>query len=105
VAALFGLMDLVRIPRRTRAFGAALTHMMLNTTVLAMFVINFIWRHGSYYDHLRVSPGQLALTAVAIAVLAASGWIGGMLSYRYGVRVAAEQDQARGYDPSGARRA
>jgi uncharacterized membrane protein len=98
VAALFGLMDLIRIPRRTRAFGAALTHMALNTVVLAMFVINFIWRHNSYSDQLRVSGGQLALSAVAIGILAASGWIGGMLSYRYGVRVAAERDQATGYN-------
>lgn len=97
VAALFGLMDLIRIPRRTKAFGAALTHMGLNTAVLAMFIINFIWRHGSYDDHARVSGGQLALSAVAIGLLAMSGWIGGMLSYRYGVRVAAEQDQASGY--------
>jgi uncharacterized membrane protein len=34
---------------------------------------------------------------VAIALLAVSGWLGGELSYRYGVRVADETTQAEAY--------
>jgi hypothetical protein len=44
-----------------------------------------------------VRTGQLVLTAVALAVLGLSGWIGGMLAFRYGVRVAHESDQVEGY--------
>src|SRR4051812_2974527 len=88
LAAVFGLMDLTRIPRRTKAFGAGLTHMALNLVVVGLFIVDFFWRHGSYYEGNRVKVGQLVLSAVAIALLSASGWIGGMLTYRYGVRVA-----------------
>ena len=96
LAALFGLLDLLTIPRGTRAFRAGVTHMALNLVVVALFAVNFLWRAG---DHTgaEVELGQLVLTAVAVAVLSASGWIGGMLAYRYGVRVADEQTQAEGY--------
>jgi uncharacterized membrane protein len=97
LAALFGLMDLVRIPRGTRALRFALAHMVLNLTVVGIFIGDFIWRHGSYYENSRVMGGQLALSAVAIGLLLVSGWIGGMLAYRFGVRVAAERDQLEGY--------
>lgn len=97
VAALFGLMDLIRIPRGTRAMRVGLSHMALNLAVVGIFIGNFFWRHGSYYEAARVKPGQIALSAVGIALLLASGWLGGMLSYRFGVRVADERDQAQGY--------
>jgi uncharacterized membrane protein len=37
------------------------------------------------------------LSAACLAVLAVSGYLGGMLAYRYGVRVADEATQASGY--------
>src|SRR5437868_12170899 len=37
VAALFGLMDLLAIPRRTPAFRTGLTHLILNLVVVALF--------------------------------------------------------------------
>jgi len=97
-AALFGLMDLIRIPRGTRALRFGLMHMVINVTVVGLFVGNFFWRHDSYYESAKVGVGQLILSAVAIGLLLVSGWIGGMLAYKFGVRVAAEQHQAAGYD-------
>ncbi len=98
LAALFGLLDLVRIPRGTRALKVGLTHMALNLTVVALFVADFLWRHsGDDYELARVKPGQLALSAVAVGLLGVSGWLGGMLAYRFGVRVADEATQAEGY--------
>ena len=41
--------------------------------------------------------GALVLSAVALAGLAVSGYLGGELAYRYGVRVADEATQAHGY--------
>jgi uncharacterized membrane protein len=96
LAAIFGAMDLSRIPRRSRAFGVGLTHMGLNILVVALFVANFIWRSDDYDEASRVDGGQLALSAVAIAILGASGWLGGKLTYRYGVRVADENTQNEG---------
>jgi uncharacterized membrane protein len=96
-AALFGLMDLLRIPRGTRALRVGLTHLALNLSVVGLYIGNFFWRHGSYYESAKVMGGQIALSAVAIGLLLISGWLGGMLSYRYGVRVADEATQAEGY--------
>lgn len=104
LAALFGLLDLLTIPTGTRAFRTGLIHMVLNVSIVGLFVVNFIWRHSNYYELSKVKVGQLVLSAVAIALLLVSGWLGGMLSYRYGVRVAAETDQAEGYQKD-ARRA
>jgi uncharacterized membrane protein len=44
-----------------------------------------------------VGYGPLALSVVSFAVLGVSGYLGGMLSYRYGVRVADEATQADGF--------
>ncbi|MCW2668805.1 MAG: hypothetical protein JWO27_702 [Frankiales bacterium] len=101
VAALFGLMDLSRLRRRSRALRAGLVHMTLNLLVLAAFVVDVIWRYDAHTTDTKVRGGQLALSAVALGVLAISGWIGGMLSYRFGVRVAEEADQLTAYESYG----
>jgi uncharacterized membrane protein len=98
VAALFGLMDLLTIPRGTKALTVGLTHMTLNLGIVALFIADFFWRHSNHdYIASRTHPGQLALSAVGIALLLVSGWLGGMLSYRYGVRVVDEGTQAEGF--------
>src|SRR4051794_21955052 len=97
LAAVFGLMDLLTIPRRTRAFSTGLVHMTLNLVVVALFVANFVWRHGDYDTLPRVRVGQLVLTAVGVGILAVSGWLGGMLAYHFGVRVADQAVQADGF--------
>jgi uncharacterized membrane protein len=103
LAALFGLMDLMRLPRGTAALRLGLMHMTLNLSVVVLFVINFLWRRDSY-EEPPVSTGQLVLSACALAILSVSGWLGGMLAYRYGVRVAHETDQAEGFVPGGTRK-
>jgi uncharacterized membrane protein len=97
VAALFGVLDLIRIPRGTRALRFGLIHMGLNLAIVGSYIGNFFWRDSSYYESNRVGVGQLVLSAVTIGALLISGWIGGMLAYRYGVRVADEQTQFDGY--------
>jgi uncharacterized membrane protein len=97
LAAVFGLMDLSRIPRQTKARRFGLTHMTINLVVVAAYVVNFLWRHGSYDQAAKVQVGQLVLSTVAIGLLLISGTIGGMLAYRFGVRVADEATQGEGY--------
>jgi uncharacterized membrane protein len=97
LAAVFGLMDLFAIPPRTRARQLGLTHLALNLTIVAAYIVNFFWRHGSYDVAARTRIGPLVLSAAAIALLLVSGWLGGKLAYRYGVRVAEEATQAEGY--------
>lgn len=96
-AALVGFLDLLAIPTGSKAFRTGLIHMSLNLTVTVAFAINFGWRHGSYTNGKEVGAGMLALSAVSIAVLAVSGFLGGKLAYRYGVRVADENTQAEGF--------
>jgi uncharacterized membrane protein len=100
-AASVGLLDLMAIPTGTAAFRTALTHMSLNLLVTAAYIVNFFWRHGSYTDGDAVAGGRLALSAVALGVLGVSGFLGGKLAYRFGVRVADERTQAEGFAARG----
>ncbi|MDP8931069.1 MAG: DUF2231 domain-containing protein [Actinomycetota bacterium] len=96
VAAGFGLLDLLTIPRGTRTFTTGLAHMALNLIVVALYTVGFVLRRGQL-EQDRVALSSLALSIVALALLAASGWLGGTLTYRYGVRVADERTQADGF--------
>jgi len=96
-AALVGALDLLAIPAGTRAFGVALVHMTLNLLVTAAYVAGFLWRNAGEGPSGSVPAGQLALSAASLAVLGVSGYLGGMLAYRYGVRVADEGTQADGF--------
>lgn len=104
-AAMAGFLDLFGIPTGTPAFRTGLLHMSLNLCVTGAYVGNFFWRHGNYLDGRPVSAGPLALAAVSLAVLAVSGYLGGKLAYRYGVRVADEGIQAEGFGESRTARA
>jgi uncharacterized membrane protein len=94
-AALVGFLDLFAIPTGTPAFRTALVHMSLNLTVTAAYVVNFLWRQGDYSGSVHL--GQLILSAASLAALTVSGYLGGKLAYRYGVRVADESTQAEGF--------
>jgi len=98
-AALFGFLDLLAIPRQTRAFRTALVHMGINLAVTAAYAVGFFVRAG--HTAGPVAAGPLALSAVALAALAVSGYLGGELAYRYGVRVADERTQASGFATTG----
>jgi uncharacterized membrane protein len=95
-AATVGFLDLFAIPARTRVFRLALVHMSINLAVTALFALGFVLR-GPGPD-TPVPPGPLTLSIAALAGLAISGYLGGELAYRYGVRVAAETTQAAGYE-------
>lgn len=98
LAALFGMMDYSTIPRHTRAKKTGLIHAGLNTAVLALFAISFLLRRGEAYAFDKATDlGLIMLSVVATVLLGASGWLGGKLAYRYGVRVADERTQAEGF--------
>jgi uncharacterized membrane protein len=97
LAAVFGLLDLLTIPRRTRAFRTGVTHALINVTVVALYVVGFAWRSTDHLDLDKTRWGQMAISIAALALLAVSGWLGGMLAYRYGVRVADDETQLDGF--------
>ena len=88
VAATFGFLDLVAIPMGTKAFRTGLLHMALNLVVVCAFGGSFLLRQARLEEPNGVASWLIALSAVALALLAAAGWLGGRLAYRYGVRVA-----------------
>ncbi|HET6355419.1 DUF2231 domain-containing protein [Streptomyces sp.] len=104
VAALVGLLDLLAIPTGTRAFRIGLIHMTLNLLVTVAYAGNFLWRRAGDGPSGSVDTGQLVLSAVSLAVLGVSGYLGGKLAYHFGVRVADEATQAEGFAPAHQRR-
>jgi uncharacterized membrane protein len=95
LAALFGLMDLLAIPRGTKAFRTGLMHMTLNLVVVVLFVIDFAIRASQGSE--KASTVGFILSLVGLAVLSISGGLGGKLAYHYGVRVASEDVQREGF--------
>jgi uncharacterized membrane protein len=91
-AALFGFMDYGQLQRGTRANRTATVHMIGNLVVVGLLGFSFLARLGS--QRLETPGALLALTIVALALLSVTGWLGGKMTYEYGVRVADEQTQA-----------
>jgi uncharacterized membrane protein len=81
LAAVPGLIDLVSLPAGPRS--VALTHMAINLTVVALYVVNFWMRMGA-----PDKPGNLVwLSLVSVLLLAVSGWLGGKMVFEYGIGV------------------
>jgi uncharacterized membrane protein len=97
VAATFGFLDLVAIPMGTKAFRTGLLHMALNLVVVCAFGGSFLLRQARLEEPDGVATWLIVLSAGALALLAAAGWLGGRLAYRYGVRVADEATQATAF--------
>lgn len=96
-AAAVGFLDLFAIPSGTPAHRTALLHMSLNLVITVAYALNFWWRQAADSGSTEVSAGQLVLSVVSLLALGVSGFLGGKLAYRYGVRVADEATQAEGF--------
>jgi uncharacterized membrane protein len=95
LAAIFGLMDFLTIPKGTRAASTATAHMMLNTVVLVLFIVSYFLRRSDGGETAEVTP--FVLSIIGLAILSVSGWLGGRMAYRYGIRVADERTQAQAF--------
>ena len=98
LAAVWGVIDLRTLPKATAAFNTGRLHATLNSAAIVIFLISFFWRYRTQ-DSWDASPvGPLVLSILGMAVVGASGFLGGKLAYHYGVRVAEESVQAEGFD-------
>ena len=97
VAAVFGLMDLFTTRPGSQARRTALIHMTLNLVALVVYIILAFAHHRSLDDTDGIPAGIIVVNAIALVIIGVSGWLGGKLSYHYGVRVADEATQARGW--------
>ena len=81
LAAVPGLIDLLSLPPGPRT--TALTHMVINLTVVALYVVNVWLRWGNPAD----LGAPFWLSVAAVGLLAVSGWLGGKMVYEHGVAV------------------
>ncbi|HEX8151603.1 MAG TPA: DUF2231 domain-containing protein [Thermoanaerobaculia bacterium] len=84
VAAVFGLIDFLAIPRGTRAKRIGAMHGVGNVVVVVLFAASWFLR--------RDDPAQPAVLAIILSAAAAglatiTGWLGGELVDRLGVGV------------------
>jgi uncharacterized membrane protein len=87
-AALVGLWDYQAVPREHPARRTGAIHGILNAFVLALLLASLPLRRASRAPaDGRPDPAACALSAAALAVLTASGWLGGDLVYHLGWRV------------------
>jgi uncharacterized membrane protein len=98
LAAIPGLLDLLSLPPSLKK--TALAHMGINVSLVVLFGIN-LWLR-SYLPVDNQTP--VLLSAIGVALLAVSGWLGGKLVYVGGVAVSAAEitprDAAPARDPS-----
>jgi uncharacterized membrane protein len=85
LAAVFGLIDWLAIPRGTRAKRIGLLHGLTNVTVVLLFAIAWWMRSGP----IDVAPtnGVFLIEVVALALGTIAGWLGGELVDRLAVGV------------------
>ena len=84
LAAIPGLIDLLSLPAEPRK--TALVHMALNLSIVVIYAVNFWLRLGT-----PNAPGLVWLSALTIAMLLVSGWLGGKMVYLSGVAVSANE--------------
>nr|WP_307328336.1 DUF2231 domain-containing protein [Microbacterium sp. SORGH_AS_1204] len=94
-ASVLGVLDMSRIPPGTPARRTALVHLTLNVTAMVLFSLSLVLR---VLDLARVPVVAFGLSLVASLGLSVSGWLGGKLAYRWGVRVADENTQREGFE-------
>ena len=84
LAAVFGLIDYLYIPSKTRASRIGLLHGLTNLCVMILFIASWLLR---YYSPDVPSTPAFVLSFVGVAGALLGGWLGGELVERLGVSV------------------
>ena len=84
LAAIFGLIDWVAIPKNTRAKSVGAVHGVGNVIVVLLFAGSFYFR---WQDTTNVSPVGYACSFLGFCIALFTGWLGGELVDRLGVGV------------------
>ncbi len=83
-AAVFGLIDWLKIPRGTRAYRLGVWHGLGNVCVVALFAISWLLRRPDASNPPAVA---VLFSLLGGALSLATGWLGGELVDRLGVGV------------------
>jgi len=87
LAAVPGFVDWVAIPGGTRAKRVGVYHMVLNLTVVGLFVVSLIARGASPGGYSLAGFGRMIWGWIGVALALVSGWLGGELVETLGVSV------------------
>jgi uncharacterized membrane protein len=85
LAAMFGLVDWLAIPRGTRAKSIGLMHGGANVLVVLMFLYAWVTRFRA--ADVTITNGLFIVEIVALLIGCVGGWLGGELVDRLGVGV------------------
>ncbi len=97
VAALFGLIDWMAIPKKSRARVVGAWHGIGNVVVVLLFIGSFAWR---WSEPIFPATGAYILSFAGFCLALITGWLGGELVDRLGVGV---DDGANANAPSSLR--
>jgi uncharacterized membrane protein len=84
IAAVFGLLDWLKVPSGTRAFRVGAWHGGGNVLVVLLFAISWWMRRAAPSTPSR---GALVFSFVGVLLALVTGWLGGELIDRLGVGV------------------
>ncbi len=85
LAAVFGLIDYLNVPRNTRAWRVGMAHGLGNLAVVALFAVAWLLRRPDAL-HLPVATA-FTLQIVGAGLATVTAWLGGELVERLGVGV------------------
>lgn len=83
-----GLVDWTGIKKEKPAWKIGLYHMILNLLTAALFAINLGLRFGDFRDAPSVARAPLTLSIVGTILLIGSAYLGGRMTFEYGISVA-----------------
>jgi uncharacterized membrane protein len=83
-----GLVDWTGIKKEKPVWKIGLYHMVLNLFAAVLFAINLGLRVQDFGDAPTVSRAPLTLSALGTVLLIGSAYLGGRMTYEYGISVA-----------------
>lgn len=89
--AITGLLDWWELPKGTPVRKVATVHLFTMVSATLLFALTWLAHLDGYRDG-QVGGAAVVLGLVALAVLAAGGYVGGTLAFVYGVRVLKRTD-------------
>jgi uncharacterized membrane protein len=97
-AAIPGFLDYLFLDMTREAHRIATYHMLLNLTIVAIFIADILWRLSLFVrvpSILYFVPvGPFILSIIAVLLLAVSGWLGGQLVFHHHLGVTMEHPKA-----------
>ena len=88
LAAPAGLVDWTGIKREKPAWKIGLYHLILNAIAIVLFAVNLGLRVQTFDQATTVATAPLILSIVGTVILIVSAYLGGRMTYHYGISVA-----------------